>query len=69
MNRTHLRCFLLVCLIMASVTSCKQNCYDPIFHQKHKNDFCQMDCPGVTGCDNKFYCNACIAATHGIRVK
>jgi hypothetical protein len=27
---------------------------------------CTKDCPGVCGCDGKFYCNACIAHSEGI---
>lgn len=29
---------------------------------------CQEDCPGVCGCDGKFYCNDCIAAQAGVDV-
>jgi hypothetical protein len=26
---------------------------------------CTQDCPGVCGCDGKFYCNACVAQSMG----
>ncbi len=35
----------------------------------HKFDICKEDCPGVTGCDSKKYCNACIAISQGILPK
>jgi hypothetical protein len=51
--------------------SCKNEteCFDKELYEKHKNDICTMDCPGVVGCDDKTYCNECIARTKGIRVK
>ena len=30
---------------------------------------CTKDCPGVTGCDGKFYCNACMAHQAGFDVQ
>jgi hypothetical protein len=27
---------------------------------------CTEDCPGVCGCDGKFYCNACMAHKAGL---
>jgi hypothetical protein len=29
-------------------------------------DNCTEDCPGVCGCDGKFYCNTCLAQRAGI---
>lgn len=29
---------------------------------------CPTDCPGVCGCDNKFYCNQCDAAQAGVNI-
>jgi hypothetical protein len=29
---------------------------------------CPEDCPGVCGCDGKFYCNACTANTNGVDI-
>lgn len=31
-------------------------------------DVCTEDCPGVCGCDMKFYCNACLAHQAGVGV-
>jgi len=64
----------LVCLTALSLStlSCKKNsdsCYDEQLYQQHKDDICTADCPGVTGCDGKTYCNECDALRHGIRVK
>lgn len=28
---------------------------------------CTADCPGVTGCDDKTYCNECVMHTNGIK--
>ncbi|APR83681.1 Kazal-type serine protease inhibitor domain protein [Minicystis rosea] len=33
-----------------------------------KPDGCTADCPGVCGCDGKFYCNACSAHQAGVDV-
>jgi hypothetical protein len=33
-----------------------------------KPQVCPADCPGVCGCDGKFYCNACIAQSAGFDV-
>ena len=30
---------------------------------------CTKDCPGVTGCDGEFYCNACMAHRAGYDVQ
>lgn len=35
---------------------------------KPKPQGCTADCPGVCGCDGKFYCNSCTAAAEGIDV-
>ena len=35
---------------------------------KKRPQGCTADCPGVCGCDGKFYCNACGAAAAGIDV-
>jgi len=61
---------LLAIFSQGIFTSCKKGpgCYDAEVHEKHKNDFCTADCPGVKGCDGKVYCNECEAAKKGIRV-
>ena len=58
-------------VLSAVLISCSKDtgCYDEALYQKYKNDFCTMDCLGVVGCDDKTYCNECIARTKGIRVK
>lgn len=53
--------------------SCKKKpkehpCFSQALKDQYKDAFCTADCPGVKGCDGKFYCNACEAARHGIRV-
>ena len=35
---------------------------------KDKPSGCFADCPGVCGCDGKFYCNACMANEQGVDV-
>jgi hypothetical protein len=45
------------------------SCFDEELYQKNKNNYCPMDCPGVIGCDDKIYCNECVATKQGIRVK
>lgn len=63
--------FLVIIGMVTCVSSCRNqtSCYDESLYQKHKNDICTMDCPGVVGCDGKNYCNECIARTKGIRLK
>ena len=64
--------FVLLFLTGILFGSCKKDkgippeCFDPsLVH----DGACTMDCPGVEGCDGKFYCNECEAARHGIKVK
>ena len=45
------------------------SCFDQKLYAAYKDKFCTEDCPGVIGCDGKEYCNACIAASQGIRVQ
>ncbi|MBU6205839.1 MAG: hypothetical protein ACK5AS_08900 [Bacteroidota bacterium] len=68
--KKHLTLFIII-ILAGLFTACKKNssCYDEVLYQKHKNDICTMDCPGVVGCDGKTYCNECIARTKGIRLK
>lgn len=71
MKRTALIFVLILTIPTVFTTSCKKGsgCYDEVLYQKHKNDICTMDCPGVVGCDGKIYCNGCVANRNGIRVK
>jgi len=64
MRVVYLFAFLL-CLY-----SCKKEsgCYDADLERQFRNSFCTTDCPGVTGCDGKTYCNECEANRQGIRV-
>lgn len=45
------------------------NCYNKDLYEKNKNNFCNMPCNNVTGCDGKFYCNECEANKVGIKIK
>ena len=63
---------LFLTALSLTTLSCKKNndgCYDDQLYQQHKDDICTTDCPGVTGCDGKTYCNECEAHRLGIRVK
>lgn len=54
------------------LTACKKNkssCYDRALEKKANKSACLTDCPGVTGCDGKFYCNECEANIKGIKIK
>ena len=55
--------------LLNACTKSASNCYDAALAAAYKDRVCTMDCPGVTGCDGKTYCNASIAATQGIRVQ
>ncbi len=62
---------LLIALFSIILVACKKDlplsCYDKAFYEKHKNDICTADCPGVTGCDGKMYCNECGMHANGIK--
>jgi len=58
----------IFCLLLFACKK-EKSCYDKKLYEQHKNDNCPMNCPGVTGCDGKTYCNECIANTQGIRVQ
>lgn len=63
--------FFITTLLLLCFVACKKtlpsSCYDKSYHESHKNDICTLDCPGVTGCDGKTYCNECIMHTNGIK--
>lgn len=71
MNKKTRHFILTFSILLVLTLSCKNEteCFDKDLYEKHKNDICTMDCPGVVGCDDKTYCNECIARTKGIRVK
>jgi hypothetical protein len=68
--------FFILAIIstIATVSSCSRNttqkhsCFDQKLYDAHKNDACIENCPGVTGCDGKTYCNECLANREGIRI-
>jgi len=65
------RLYAILLLMCTSLTfaSCKKDCYDRELEEQYYVIDCTADCPGVTGCDGKTYCNECIANSHGIRVE
>ncbi len=60
--------FVLVLSGMAMLGSCnkERSCYSEQLFQDSKDNVCATDCPGVTGCDGKTYCNECEANKKGI---
>jgi hypothetical protein len=59
-------------ILLFTLFSCKKtnsDCFDPLVYEQYKNAICTLDCPGVTGCDGKRYCNECNALSHGIKLK
>jgi hypothetical protein len=66
--------FLILALLVFVMGSCKKdmgssNCFDKDLQAYYKDKACLGDCPGITGCDGKFYCNECNAGSVGIRPK
>lgn len=62
---------LALASLLFLLPSCKKEhaCFDQELYQEFKDKGCTTDCPGVTGCDGKTYCNTCEANRQGIRVK
>jgi hypothetical protein len=60
---------LFSALSLLIVTGCNKDCYNPSLENEYKNKVCTTDCPGVTGCDGKTYCNECEANKRGVAVK
>ncbi len=59
-------------LILFFITSCSKNkpsCYSRSLERNATKSPCLSDCPGVIGCDGKFYCNECDANSHGIKIR
>jgi len=50
-------------------SGCNKDCYNPSLEKENANKICTADCPGVTGCDDKTYCNECEANKRGVAVK
>ena len=70
MNILKLIVILCPMAFFISVTACKRdNCFDRSLYNEYKDRHCTMDCPGVIGCDGKFYCNECEANKQGIHVQ
>jgi len=68
----HLTLSTITFLTVILIYSCNKNkpsCYDRSLERKAKGSPCLADCPGVTGCDGKFYCNECEANRNGIKIK
>lgn len=61
----------LIAVLLLIVVSCSKDrdCYDEQLMLEYRDRMCTMDCPGVTGCDGKTYCNECEANRKGIRVE
>ncbi len=62
--------FTLAIFSTIAFTACSKNddCYSDVIKARHQNDICPSDCPGVTGCDGKRYCNKCEANKAGIAI-
>ncbi len=60
---------LFILAIALGLASCKKDCFDQALYDAHHGQICTADCPGVTGCDGKFYCNECVANSEGIAVE
>ena len=67
MNRFH--SIALFTFVVLAFASCNKDCYDKALEEQYQTILCTQDCPGITGCDGKEYCNECIANSHGIRVE
>lgn len=60
---------LIIALFLFACNKNKPECYSRSLERQSKNSACLADCPGVTGCDGKFYCNECEANRQGIKIK
>lgn len=64
----QLSILIIILLFLSSCEKDEHSCYDEELYLEHTDDGCWTDCPGVTGCDGKFYCNECEANKRGIRI-
>lgn len=69
MKRKLISLSLLFLIFIAACNKNKPDCYSRSVEKQNKNNSCLTDCPGVTGCDGKFYCNECEANKKGIKIK
>ena len=71
MQTSYYTRIVLSILILVTTTSCTRlsPCYDRELYLSMKGKPCTEDCPGVTGCNGKKYCNECEANRDGIRIK
>ena len=59
--------FLIFTLLLLLACNKSTNCYDREMEENHSG-ICTQDCPEVCGCDDKTYCNECIANSKGIKI-
>lgn len=66
-----MKTFSILCTLffMLFISSCNKDCFDQELYNQYNSVGCTTDCPGVTGCDGKTYCNECEANRQGIRVE
>ncbi len=65
------RLFLVPVYLLVTMVSCykdEPDCFDRKLYNKHKNDYCTLDCYSALGCDGTIYCNECEANSKGIRI-
>jgi len=67
--KTLIMLFSASFLILNSSCSKCDDCFDQQLYNQYKNSFCTADCPGVTACNGKTYCNECEAKRNGYRLK
>ena len=60
---------IIFIFVLISCNKGKPECYSRSLEKQYKNKLCATDCPGITGCDDKFYCNECDANKQGIKIK
>lgn len=70
MKKRRIGILLAVAAVPLAFISCQKqkSCYDANLEAYWQNRACTTDCPGVTGCDGKTYCNECDANRAGVHV-
>ena len=61
--------FLALSFLTIGFSACNKDCFNPSLEEEFSKQNCPMDCPSVIGCDNKEYCNECLANKAGVAVK